>query len=145
MDTSIIRTLQRGPKSVRIEGFHCTYEFERYLRSRKGSEDSRTDHESDCSACYSLTTWRQKISASSLLCGRPLAICRVRVLRRLRGTNLFAASSTAFALCILQHYYSFIHHEGDAGTRLVIDIPDVGHFNYSNLPSCFYVINCARL
>ena len=23
MDTSIIRTLSRGPKSVRIEGFHC--------------------------------------------------------------------------------------------------------------------------
>ena len=27
MDTSIIRTLQHGPKTVRIKGFYCTEDF----------------------------------------------------------------------------------------------------------------------
>ena len=54
-----------------------TYEFEGYLSSGKSSEASRTDHESDCSVCYSST----KVSASQSLCsaGGALAIRHLRV------------------------------------------------------------------
>ena len=103
-----------------------TYEFEGYLRSRKGSEASRTEHESYCSTSYSLTSQRQK---------SPLVLCSGGgpwLFATYAYTNLSAASSTVYALCILQHDYCLIHHEGDTGTRLVRDISDVGHFNYSN-------------
>ena len=53
---SRIPTAMHRRASGRREQRLLIYEFEDYLRSGKDSEASRTDHDSDCSASYSLTT-----------------------------------------------------------------------------------------
>ena len=53
---SRIPTAMHRRASGRREQRLLIYEFEDYLKSGKDSEASRTDHDSDCSASYSLTT-----------------------------------------------------------------------------------------
>ena len=55
-----------------------------------------------------------EVSASSLLHERPLGIRHIHVLSRLRGTNRSTASSTMYALGILQHDYRCLNHDREA-------------------------------